>query len=115
MTPTRVTSCAATVDQTIAVPATARYATPVCIGEKPEHLLHVERQHQEHREQRGAQDEAGHVRAGDRPRPQDAEAHQRLGLAELPGDEADEQRQRAPKKPTVRAASQPSCPACVIA
>ena len=34
-TPTRVTSCAATADQTIAVPATARYARPVFIAEYP--------------------------------------------------------------------------------
>src|SRR6266545_2728900 len=34
-TPTRVTSCAASPDQKIAVPATARYATPVFIAEYP--------------------------------------------------------------------------------
>ena len=33
LTPTRVTSWAASADQKIAVPATARYATPVRIGE----------------------------------------------------------------------------------
>jgi hypothetical protein len=33
LTPTRVTSVDATADQMIAVPATARYATPVFIGE----------------------------------------------------------------------------------
>src|SRR6266699_1725752 len=32
-TPMRVTSCAATADQRIALPATARYATPVFMGE----------------------------------------------------------------------------------
>src|SRR5207248_2946691 len=32
-TPMRFTSCAATADQRIALPATARYATPVFIGE----------------------------------------------------------------------------------
>ena len=44
--------------------------------------------------ERRAQDEAGHVRAGDRLGPQDAEAHQRLGVPELPDDEPGEQGQR---------------------
>src|SRR5262249_15789959 len=34
-TPIRVTSCAATADQTIAPPATARYANPALSGENP--------------------------------------------------------------------------------
>ena len=33
LTPTRVTSCCATIDQTITPPATAMYATPVLSGE----------------------------------------------------------------------------------
>src|SRR6266511_4199805 len=59
-----------------------------------EHLLHVERQHQEHREHRRAHDEAGHVRATHGPDLEDAESHQGLGVAQLPRDEADEQRER---------------------
>ena len=35
LTPTRVTSCWATIDQTITLPATAMYATPVFIAEYP--------------------------------------------------------------------------------
>jgi hypothetical protein len=35
LTPTRVTSCCATIAQMIDVPATAMYATPVFSGEYP--------------------------------------------------------------------------------
>ena len=56
------------------------------------------------------------VRARDRLRAEDAEAHQRLGVPQLPPDERRRAGRATPaKKPIVSPASQPSWPACVIA
>src|SRR5215218_8405471 len=61
----------------------------------PEHVLHVQRDEEEHREQRGSDQDGGHVDAGDRAHPEDAgERHQRSGLAPLDQVEAGDQRQR---------------------
>src|SRR6266508_1498345 len=76
-------------------PATASPVREVGLHRRvAEHLLHVERQHQEHREHRRAHDEAGDVRATHGPDLEDAESHQGFGVAQLPRDEADEQRER---------------------
>ena len=92
LTPTRFTAAAATFAQMIAVPATARYATPVLHRRVAEHLLHVERQHQEHGEHRRAHDETGDVRRRERLQPEDRERNERIALPLLPERERDEQR-----------------------
>ena len=76
----------------------------------PEHLLHVQRQHQEHREQRRAEDEAGHVGSEDRLRAEDPEAHQRLLDAVLPERRS---RRAAPPRARRRRSCEPSpSPSC---
>ena len=52
---------------------------------------------------RGAEDQAADVRSCDRPRAQDAEAHERLGVALLPPTNAPSNARAATPTPTVRA------------
>ena len=56
-----------------------------------EHLLHVEGDEEEHREQRGAEQEPDDVRAGQGPQPEDPEGNQRRLRAQLDGDEGADQ------------------------
>ena len=60
-----------------------------------QHLLHVQGEHQEHREDRRAEDQSGDVCADDRPQPEDRERHERLGAAPLPADKGCEQGERS--------------------
>ena len=74
-----------------------------------EHLLHVEGDEEEHREQRGAGQHADDVGAGQRPQPEDAEGHQRRGRAQLDRDEGGEQRRgEAASRPIVWVEPQPA-------
>jgi hypothetical protein len=59
-----------------------------------EDLLHVEGDEEEHREQRGADEQPDHVGAGQRPDSEDRERHQRFGRAQLDRDEQREQQCR---------------------
>jgi hypothetical protein len=59
-----------------------------------EHLLHVQGDEIEHREQRGAQQQTGDVRPGQRPPAEDPEGNQRCLRAELDGDEDSDQGHR---------------------
>ena len=59
-----------------------------------EHLLHVEGDEEEHREERGADQQADHVGPGQGADAEDRERHQRLGGAQLDRDEGGEQRDR---------------------
>src|SRR6476646_8129346 len=59
-----------------------------------EHLLHVERDEIEHREERGADQDPDHVGAGDRPQAEDREGHQRRPRPPLDRDEGDQQQRR---------------------
>src|SRR5215218_8180669 len=56
-----------------------------------EHLLHVERDEEEHREERGADQDPDHVGAGDRPQAEDREGDERRLRAALDRDEGDQQ------------------------
>ena len=59
-----------------------------------EHLLHVERDEEEHREERGADQDPDHVGAGDRAQAEDREGHERRPRAALDRDEGGEQDHR---------------------
>ena len=59
-----------------------------------EHLLHVQGDEIEHREQRGAEQEPDHVRAGQGPQPEDPERDQRRLRAQLDRDEGADQGHR---------------------
>ena len=63
------------------------------IGAVAEDLLHVERDEEEHREERGADQEADHVGAGDGAHAEDREGDERRPRAQLDRDEGAEQDQ----------------------
>ena len=65
----------------------------------PEHLLHVQRDEEEHREQRSSHEQADDVRSPERPQPEDAEGHQRTAGAELDRDEPGDERDRGDQEP----------------
>src|SRR5215217_4758777 len=63
----------------------------------PEHVLHVQRDEEEHGEQRGGDQDGGHVDAGDRAHPEDARERDERGLlAALDQVETTHQREREP-------------------
>ena len=75
-----------------------------------QHLLHVQRDEEEHREQRDPDQQPGDVRSAQGAQPEDAERHQRLGRARLDHQERGEQR-RGQRKQADRSAWSPSRPA----
>ena len=92
LTPTFVTIACATPEATIAVSATARYPAPAWSGRHAEHLLHVEREHEEHREGEGAEQKGDDVRARQRPEArEDPERHEWRLRPQLDDDERGEQ------------------------
>ena len=115
LTPTRVTSCCATIDQTIDVTRDGDVRDTRLERRVPEHLLHVEREHQEHREERRAEDEPGDVRARDGLDPEDRERHERVLGDGLAHDEAERgARRRRRRRRSSATELQPQSFACVI-
>ena len=80
-----------------------------------EHLLHVERQHQEHREQHGPERQARDVRAGHGAQAEDRERHERIARRASQPTNAASSATAAVKRPIVSGEPQPYSLACVIA
>ena len=106
LTPTRVTSCWATIAQTIEVPATAMYAIPVFIAEYPSTCCMYSVSIR-NIEQRRAEDEPCDVGTRDRLDPEDRERHQRVLGAGLHPTKATSSATAAAKMPIVLPDDQP--------